>query len=112
MVIPKTFSSSEDFETMMLTSILGTFVALREDLISFKQAESYWLSDLTASLFEEFNMSEDCIALVQKGVELKDLEVGSEEYLNALDQLIADAKKLMGSYYTEYDEDTGGVLLN
>ena len=53
MVIPKSFEDSYDFETMLLTSILGTFVALKEDLISYKQAESYWLSDLTAEIFEE-----------------------------------------------------------
>ena len=110
MVIPKTFESGDDFETMLLTSILGTFIALREDLISFKQAESYWLSDLTASLFEEIHLSEESIALVQKGVELKELTVGSDEYLAALDQLIADSKALIGRYYTEYDEGLGGLL--
>ena len=37
MIIPKQFEGLQDLEAMLLTSILGTFVALSEDLISFNR---------------------------------------------------------------------------
>ena len=62
MVIPKSFDDGRDFESMLLTSILGTFIALKEDLISLKQAESYWFSDLTAEIFEELSLSAEAFS--------------------------------------------------
>ena len=101
MVIPKSFENGYDFETMLLTSILGTFVALKEDLISYRQAESYWLSDLTAEIFEELSLSEEIISLIQHGMELKDMEVTSREYQQLIDQLITSSKELISRHYTE-----------
>ena len=112
MVIPKSFEDSYDFETMLLTSILGTFVALKEDLISYKQAESYWLSDLTAEIFEELSLSKEIIELIQEGMQLKDIEEFSDEYMNKLDSLIASSKQLISRHYTEYDDNMHFGVIN
>lgn len=110
MMIPKSFEDSKDFETMLLTSILGTFVALKEDLISYKQAASYWLSDLTAEIFEELKLSAEIVVLVQEGVRLKDLEQYSSVYNKKLDELIEASKELINKYYTEYDDTHSGII--
>ncbi len=110
MMIPKSFESGKDFETMLLTSILGTFVALKEDLISYKQAASYWLSDLTAEIFEELKLSDEIILIVQEGVQLKNLEQYSDVYNEKLDSLIAASKELINRYYTEYDDTHAGII--
>ena len=78
MIIPKEFEGLQDLEAMLLTSMLGTFEALKEDLISIQQAESYWLSDFTAELFEEMKLSREIISLIQEGVQLKDLQQFSQ----------------------------------
>ncbi|MBQ4251629.1 MAG: DUF3969 family protein [Erysipelotrichaceae bacterium] len=110
MIIPKTFSDGKDFESLLLTSILGTFIALREDLISFRQAESYWLSDFTAELFEEISLSEEIISIIQEGIKLKELDSPSEEYFRKIDELITQSKELISRYYTEYDETAYTVI--
>ena len=104
MVIPKTFENGRDFETMLLTSLLGTFVSLKEDLISYRQAESYWLSDFTAEIFEQLSLSAEIVALIQEGITLKNLVQYTSVYQNKLDQLIQASKDLISRYYTEYDE--------
>ena len=110
MVIPKSFSDGHDFETMILTSILGTFTALTEDLISFKQAESYWLSDLTAEIFEELSLSKEIVEIIQRGVQLKEYSDYPEVYDKKLDELISSSKELISRYYTEYDDTNAGII--
>ncbi len=110
MVIPKTFENGSDFETMLLTSLLGTFVSLKEDLISYKQAESYWLSDFTAEIFEQLSLSEEIVNLIQEGITLKNLVQYSTIYQKKLDQLIQASKDLISRYYTEYDETNSGII--
>ena len=110
MVIPKTFENGSDFETMLLTSLLGTFVSLKEDLISYKQAESYWLSDFTAEIFEQLSLSEEIVTLIQEGITLKNLVQYSTIYQKKLDQLIQASKDLISRYYTEYDETNSGII--
>lgn len=112
MVIPKSFEDGYDFETMLLTSILGTFVALKEDLISYRQAESYWLSDLTAEIFEELKLSQEIISLIQQGMELKEMDTDSEEFQNKVDALIASSKELISRHYTEYDSEIHTGIIN
>ncbi|MCR5067555.1 MAG: DUF3969 family protein [Erysipelotrichaceae bacterium] len=104
MIIPKEFEGLQDLEAMLLTSMLGTFEALKEDLISIQQAESYWLSDFTAELFEEMKLSNEIVALIQEGVQLKDLQQFTSLYYEKLDSLISSSKQLIARYYTEYDE--------
>ena len=89
---------------MLLTSLLGTFVALQEDLISIQQAESYWLSDFTAELFEEMKLSQEVIVIIQEGITLKDLQPFSSLYHNKLDELIQSSKELIFRYYTDYHD--------
>ena len=110
MVISKTFENGSDFETMLLTSLLGTFVSLKEDLISYKQAESYWLSDFTAEIFEQLSLSEEIVTLIQEGITLKNLVQYSTIYQKKLDQLIQASKDLISRYYTEYDETNSGII--
>ena len=110
MVIPKTLENGSDFETMLLTSLLGTFVSLKEDLISYKQAESYWLSDFTAEIFEQLSLSEEIVTLIQEGITLKNLVQYSTIYQKKLDQLIQASKDLISRYYTEYDETNSGII--
>ena len=110
MMIPKAFADGHDFETMLLTSILGTFIALKEDLISYKQAASYWLSDLTAEIFEELDLSGEIVTLIQEGVKLQSLDQYSDLYNQRLDQLIAESKELINRYYTEYDNTNAGII--
>ncbi len=114
MVIPKQFEGLQDLEAMLLTSILGTFVALGEDLISFQQAESYWLSDLTADLFEEMNLSEEIVSILHEGIRLKELIEFGSVYYETIDKLIYDCKSLISSYYTEYQQEQSAFssLLN
>lgn len=102
MIIPKEFEGLEDLEAMLLTSILGTLEALKEDLISFKQAESYWLSGFTSELFEALNLSEDLVSLINESLSLKDLQPFTTIYQNKLNELLATTKKLIASHYTEY----------
>ena len=114
MVIPKQFEGLQDLEAMLLTSILGTFVALSEDLISYQQAESYWLSELTADLFEEMNLSEEIVTILHEGIKLKELMEFGNIYYEMIDKLIYDCKSLISSYYTEYQQEqsTFSSLLN
>ncbi len=114
MVIPKQFEGLQDLEAMLLTSILGTFVALSEDLISYQQAESYWLSELTADLFEEMNLSEEIVTILHEGIKLKELIEFGNIYYEMIDKLIYDCKSLISSYYTEYQQEqsTFSSLLN
>jgi len=105
MVIPKQFEGLQDLEAMLLTSILGTFVALSEDLISFRQAESYWLSELTADLFEEMNLSEEIVNILHEGIKLKELIEFGNIYYDTIDKLIYDCKSLIANYYTEYQQE-------
>ena len=104
MIIPKEFEGLQDLEAMLLTSMLGTFEALKEDLLSIQQAESYWLSDFTAELFEEMKLSKEIISLIQEGIHLKELQPISSLYKEKLDSLITSAKELIARYYTEYDD--------
>ncbi|MBQ6653914.1 MAG: DUF3969 family protein [Erysipelotrichaceae bacterium] len=104
MIIPKEFEGLQDLEAMLLTSMLGTFEALKEDLISIQQAESYWLSDFTAELFEEMKLSREIVALIQEGVQLKELQQFTSLYYEKLDSLISSSKQLIARYYTEYDD--------
>lgn len=110
MIIPKSFQNGQDFESMLLTSLLGTFIALKEDLISLKQAENYWLSEFTEELFTQLKLSQETLDLVQRGIRLKEMEQYSPAYEQALDQLIADSKQLISRYYTEYDEQHAGII--
>ncbi|HPW53469.1 MAG TPA: DUF3969 family protein [Erysipelotrichaceae bacterium] len=114
MIIPKQFEGLQDLEAMLLTSILGTFVALSEDLISYKQAESYWLSELTADLFEEMNLSEEIVYILHEGIKLKDLAEFGNLYYDTIDMLIFECKSLISKYYTEYQQDHSEItsLLN
>lgn len=114
MVIPKQFEGLQDLEAMLLTSILGTFMALSEDLISYQQAESYWLSELTADLFEEMNLSEEIVTILHEGIKLKELMEFGSIYYETIDKLIYDCKALISSYYTEYQQEqsTFSSLLN
>ena len=105
MIIPKQFEGLQDLEAMLLTSILGTFVALSEDLISFQQAESYWLSDMTADLFEEMNLSEEIVNILHQGIKLKELIEFGNIYYDTIDELIYECKSLISSYYTEYQQE-------
>ncbi len=103
MVIPKSFEDVDDLEAMLLTSILGVLVALKEDLISYKQAESYWLSDFMADIFTQMRLSSDIVALLQESCELKELRGFTKQYYEKIDKLIADSKNLISQYYTEYE---------
>jgi len=106
MVIPKQFEGLQDLEAMLLTSLLGIFIALKEDLISIQQAESYWLSDFTAELFEEMKLSKEIINLLQESIHLKELQPVSNLYQEKLDELINSSKLLISKYYTEYEDKT------
>ena len=110
MIIPKEFEGLQDLEAMLLTSMLGTFEALKEDLISIQQAESYWLSDFTAELFEEISLSSEIISIIQQGIKLKELDSPSEEYFRKIDELRVLSKEHISRYYTEYDENTYTVI--
>ncbi len=103
MVIPKSFEDVDDLEAMLLTSILGVLVALKEDLISYKQAESYWLSDFMADIFTQMRLSDNIVALLQESCELKELQGFTKQYYEKIDKLITDSKNLISQYYTEYD---------
>ena len=105
MIVPKEFAGLQDLEAMLLTSMLGIFEALKEDLISLKQAENYWLSDFMADLFEQMKLSSEFIALIQEGTRLKELQPVSRIYYDKLDELIASSKQLIARYYTEYDDE-------
>ena len=105
MIIPKQFEGLEDLEAMLLTSMLGTFEALKEDLISIQQAESYWLSDFTAEMFEEMKLSKEIIELIQEGCKLKEYQNISKIYYEKIDELINKSKKLISKYYTEYQDE-------
>jgi hypothetical protein len=103
MVIPKSFEDVDDLEAMLLTSILGVLVALKEDLISYKQAESYWLSDFMADIFTQMRLSDNIVALLQESCELKELQGFTKQYYEKIDKLITDSKNLISQYYTEYE---------
>lgn len=103
MVIPKNFEDVDDLEAMLLTSILGVLVALKEDLISYKQAESYWLSDFMAEIFAQMRLSDSIVALLQESCELKNLQGFTKQYYEKIDKLITDSKQLISQYYTEYE---------
>ncbi len=103
MVIPKSFEDVDDLEAMLLTSILGVLVALKEDLISYKQAESYWLSDFMADIFTQMRLSNNIVALLQESCELKELQGFTKQYYEKIDKLITDSKNLISQYYTEYE---------
>lgn len=103
MVIPKEFEGLSDLEAMLLTSILGTFQALRDDLISFQQAENYWISSFTAELFESLQLSRELVDLMNEALTLKDLKEFTSLYNDKLDELLAETKMLMSKYYTEYE---------
>ena len=103
MVIPKSFEDVDDLEAMLLTSILGVLVALKEDLISYKQAESYWLSDFMADIFTQMRLSDNIVALLQESCELKKLQGFTKQYYEKIDKLITDSKNLISQYYTEYE---------
>ena len=105
-----TLDDGRDFESMLLTSILGTFIALKEDLISLKQAESYWFSDLTAEIFEELSLSAELVTIIQEGVQLKKLSQYSTIYEEQLDKLIEASKNLIARYYTDYDDTNAGII--
>lgn len=107
MVIPKSFEDLQDLEAMLLTSILGVLVALKEDLISFKQAESYWLSDFMADIFEEMKLSEGIVKLLQESSHLKELQGYTKLYYEKVDKLIVESKNLISKYYTEYEDEDG-----
>ena len=103
MVIPKSFEDVDDLEAMLLTSILGVLVALKKDLISYKQAESYWLSDFMADIFTQMRLSDNIVALLQESCELKELQGFTKQYYEKIDKLITDSKNLISQYYTEYE---------
>ncbi len=106
--IPKSFNS-DDFESLLLTSLLGVFVSLREDIISYKQAESFWLNELTAELFNQLALSDEIVELIELGIQLRQYEQYSTIYYQQIDRLIDSNKELINRYYTEY-EQTSGML--
>jgi len=111
MIIPKEINSMEDLEAMILTSVLGIFVSLKEDLISLQQAEGFLLSPDTVKLFKQIKFSSRLVTLVDKGSHLRDLELYSPAYEKQLDRLIASSKRLIGSYYDENDiPDNSGII--
>lgn len=103
MVIPKSFEDIDDLEAMLLTSILGTLDALKEDLISYQQAENYWLSDFMAEMFEQMKLSSEIVNLLQESTKLKSLPIYSEAYYEKIQELIQRSKNIIAQYYTEYD---------
>ena len=103
MVIPKSFEDIDDLEAMLLTSILGTLDALKEDLISYQQAENYWLSDFMAEMFEQMKLSSEIVSLLQESTKLKSLPIYSEAYYEKIQELIQRSKNIIAQYYTEYD---------
>ena len=103
MVIPKSFEDIDDLEAMLLTSILGTLDALKEDLISYQQAENYWLSDFMAEMFEQMKLSSEIVNLLQESTKLKLLPIYSEAYYEKIQELIQRSKNIIAQYYTEYD---------
>lgn len=106
MIIPKQFDGLNDLEAMLLTSFLGTFVSLREDLISINQAESYWMNSFTSELFKEIQLSDELISILDDGIGLKDLQPISSIYYDKIDELIQRSKSLLQSYYTEYSDSS------
>ena len=103
MVIPKSFEDIDDLEAMLLTSILGTLDALKEDLISYQQAENYWLSDFMAEMFEQMKLSSEIVNLLQESTKLKSLPIYSEAYYEKIQELIQRSTNIIAQYYTEYD---------
>lgn len=103
MVIPKSFEDIDDLEAMLLTSILGTLDALKEDLISYQQAENYWLSDFMAEMFEQMKLSSEIVNLLQESTKLKSFPIYSEAYYEKIQELIQRSKNIIAQYYTEYD---------
>ena len=103
MVIPKSFEDIDDLEAMLLTSILGTLDALKEDLISYQQAENYWLSDFMAEMFEQMKLSSEIVNSLQESTKLKSLPIYSEAYYEKIQELIQRSKNIIAQYYTEYD---------
>lgn len=103
MVIPKSFEDIDDLEAMLLTSILGTLDALKEDLISYQQAENYWLSDFMAEMFEQMKLSSEIVNLLQESTKLKSLPIYSDAYYEKIQELIQRSKNIIAQYYTEYD---------
>lgn len=113
MIIPKQFEGIEDLESMLLTSILGTLISLKDNLISFKQAESYWFNDFTLELLEQMNMSKELITVFKKCLELKNYQTLHDCFIENVNFLILSVKELMNRYYTEYDSiDTKHDVLN
>ena len=109
-VIPKAFESSHDLECMILSSLLGTLVSLQNDLISFAQAENYWLSDISADLFEQFEFSQEIADLIKEGTALKELLSFPALYHQRLNELIQKTKNMIAQYYTDYN--TNKEMLN
>ena len=103
MVIPKSFEDIDDLEAMLLTSILGTLDALKEDLISYQQAENYWLNDFMAEMFEQMKLSSEIVNLLQESTKLKSLPIYSDAYYEKIQELIQRSKNIIAQYYTEYD---------
>ena len=103
MVVPKSFEDIDDLEAMLLTSILGTLDALKEDLISYQQAENYWLSDFMAEMFEQMKLSSEIVNLLQESTKLKSLPIYSDAYYEKIQELIQRSKNIIAQYYTEYD---------
>ena len=103
MVIPKSFEDIDDLEAMLLTSILGTLDALKEDLISYQQAENYWLSDFMAEMFEQMKLSSEIVNLLQESTKLKSLPIYSDAYYEKIQELIQRSKNIIAQYYSEYD---------
>jgi hypothetical protein len=111
-IIPKEINGMEDLEAMILTSVLGIYVSLKDDLISLKQAESYLLSVETVKLFKEIKFSNQLVSLIEKGTKLNALTPYSPEYFKQLDRLINSSKRLIGNYYTEYDDSERSGIIN
>lgn len=111
MVIPQDVNSMDDLEAMILTSVLGIYVSLKDDLISLQQAQAYLLSLDTVKLFKELSFSKRLVSLIEKGAHLQDFPLYGEDYEKQLDKLIASSKRLIGRYYTEYDvSETTGIV--
>lgn len=103
MVIPKSFEDKYDLEAMLLTCILGTLEALKEDLISFNQAQRYWISDIMAELFENLQLSDRIVSIAKESAKLKSLQEYNKVYNEKIDELINECKATLCEYYNQYD---------
>lgn len=109
-VIPKVFNGLNDLEAMLLTSLLGVMVGLKEDLISIQQGESYWLNETVIDTFKDIHLSDEMIDIYSRSLQIKNVEYQSEQYYQMIDEMLTAIKDRLGTYYTEYDELPVSIL--